>query len=168
MLLIVRSERLLDVFRKAAGPRWGRLSRTGTGRGGSRKQPSRWMDRMVERIFLDRLNEVAEDVVCGVRMRRERDLAEPRKVSFDSRVRDETRMLLPVTGKRGTVNSRDNLENSTWRGPRAPRRPTTTTRRHRMRVVHNRKVMVRSQDANVSFEILDFLFEIANPSVEKL
>ena len=56
-------------------------------------------------------------------------------------------MFLPITGERGTVYSRDSLENSTWRGPRAPRRPTTTTRRHRMRGVHNRKVMVRSQDA---------------------
>ena len=147
MLSIVRCERTFEVARKAAGLHWSRPSRMRAGRRGSRTQPSGRMNRMIKRVFFDHLNEVAEDIVCSIRVRRQRDLAETRKVSFDSRVRDETRMLLPVTGKRGAVNSRDSLENSTWRGPRAPRRPTTTTRRHRMRVVHNRKVMVRSQDA---------------------
>ncbi|KAF8680698.1 hypothetical protein AX14_004499 [Amanita brunnescens Koide BX004] len=102
---------------------------------------------MIKRVFFDRLNEVAEDVVRSIRMRRQRDLAETRKVSFDGGVQNEPRVLLPVTDKRRSVNSSDNVKNSTWRGPRAPRRPTTTTRRHVRRGFHNRKVVVREQDA---------------------
>ena len=130
MLLIMHCERTFEVARKAAGLHWSRLSRKRAGRRGSRAQPSRGMNRMIKRVFFDRLNEVAEDVIRSIGVRRQRDLAEVRKVSFNSGVRDEPRVLLPIAGKRGTVDSSDNVKNSTWRGPRAPRRPTTTTRRH--------------------------------------
>ena len=147
MLSIVRCERTFEVTRKAAGLHWSRPSRMRAGRRGSRTQPSGRMNCMIKRVFFDRLNEVAEDIVRSVRVRGQRDLAETRKISFNSGVRNEPRVLLPITGKRRAVNSSDNVKNSTWRGSRAPRRPTTTTRRHMRRVVHNRKVMVRSQDA---------------------
>ena len=68
MLLIVRSERLFNVFRKAAGLHWGRLSRVGARRWGSRAQPSRRMDCLSERVFLDSLNEVEEDFIGSIRM----------------------------------------------------------------------------------------------------
>ena len=120
MLLIMRCKRTFEVRGQAASLRGGRTSSVRARGRGSRAQPSRGMDRLIERIFLDRLNEVAEDVVRSIGMRRKRDLAEPHKVSFDGGVWSEPRMFLPITGERGTVYSRDSLENSTWRGPRAP------------------------------------------------
>ena len=112
-------------------------------------QPSRWMDSLSEGVFLDGLNEVEEDVVSGVRRHRERDLTEPREVSFNVGVRNEPRMLQTMSVESRMEQSRDNFKNSTWRGPRAPQRPTTTTRRHKMRSVHNRKVVIREQDVMV-------------------
>ena len=150
MLLIVCSECLFDVFRKAAGLRWGRLSRTGTRGGGSRTQPSRWMDSLSERVFFDSLNEVEKDFICSIRVRRKGDLTEPREVSLYGRVRNEPRMFQPIPVENRAVQGSDNFENSTWGGPRVPRRPTTTTRRHKMASVHNRKVVVREQDAMVT------------------
>ena len=68
----MRSKRTFEVRGQAASLHGGRTSSVrarGRGRGA---QPSRRVDRLIERIFLNRLNEVAEDVVRSIRMRRKR------------------------------------------------------------------------------------------------
>jgi hypothetical protein len=160
----MRFERSLKVKSQAASLHRGRIGRVRARRRGSRAQPSRGMNGMIKRVFFDRLNEVAEDIVRGIGVRRQRDLAETRKVSFNGGVRDEPRVLLPITGKRRAVNSRDDFKNSTWRGPRAPRRPTTTTRGHMRRGFHNRKVMVRKQDAMMESALPNTYPEPGQPS----
>ena len=132
MSLIMRCERIFEVGSQAASLPRGRISRGRARRRGSRAQPSRGMNRVVKGVFFDRLNEVEEDVVGSIGVRRKRDLAETHEVSFNGGARDELRMFLPVAGKGRAIDSSDNFEDSTWRGPRAPRRPTTTTRRHEM------------------------------------